>query len=275
MAYHLSWYLNITNPGWEALVDGDYENVMPLPVRRKYGMVYLIQPFLIQQLGVISARGKTSDAGEFLREASKIYRYINLNLNRYNVCNNPEFLVSDYNNHELNLNQSIAELEEKYSRRTKRNIGHAQESNLQLVDNITAKEFTDFKATHANPPLNNRFRSILEDIVSHTIKNGTGRVLAAKNTKGELISAAFYFWFKNRIYLLVTVSSEEGKQTSTMHLILDRIIQENAGSNKILDFTGSNLEGVAYFNEGFGASLERYSNVHLNRLPWIIRCFKR
>lgn len=275
LVYHLSWYLNITSPGWEALVDGDYENVMPLPLRSKNGIVYLIQPFLTQQLGVISVSEKSIVIDEFLKNVGGMYQYININLNRYNVCNNPDFSVSTSNNHELNLDQSLAELEGKYSRRTKRNIAHAQESNLQIVDNITAKDFTDFKAAHANPRLNKRFRTILENLVSHTIQNGIGRVLASKNAKGELISAAFYFWYKDRIYFLATVSSDEGKETCAMHLILDRIIHENAGNNKILDFTGSNLKGVAYFNEGFGAFPERYSNVHLNRLPWIIKLFKR
>ncbi len=275
LAYHLSWYLDITNPGWEALINGDYENVMPLPVRHKFGLKYLIQPFLTQQLGVVSTSEKTIDTGAFLRKASKMYKYININLNRYNDCKNIDFSVLAYNNHELNLNQSIVKLEERYSRRTKRNISHAQESNLQIVDDISAKEFTDFKTVHANPPLNKRFRSILDNIVCYTTQNSIGRALAVKNAKGEVISAAFYFWFKDRIYLLVTASSDEGKETSAMHLIIDHIIQVNAGTNKILDFTGSNLEGVAYFNEGFGALPEHYYSVKLNRLPWIIRFFKR
>lgn len=274
LAYHLSWYLDITSPGWEALVDGDYENIMPLPVRRKYGLTYLIQPFLNQQLGVISVSGKTVNTNEFLKKASERFSYININLNRYNECSNPDFSVLAYNNHTLNLNQSIAELEEKYSRRTKRNISHAQESKLQIVYDVTAKEFTSFKAAYANPSLNKRFKDILESIVSYTTQNGIGRVLAAKNVKGELISAAFYYWYKDRIYFLVTASSDEGKETSAMYLILDQIIHENAGANKILDFTGSNLKGVAYFNEGFGALPEHYLNVKFNRLPWMIRFFK-
>lgn len=275
LAYHLSWYLDITSPGWEALVDGDYENIMPLPVRCKFGFTYLIQPFLTQQLGVISVSGKTVETNEFLKKASERFRFININLNRYNDCNNPDFSVLAYNNHTLNLSQSIAELEEKYSRRTKRNINHAQESKLQIVNDITANEFTAFKAAHANPYLNKRFKGILESLVGYTTQNGIGRVLAAKNVKGELISAAFYFLYKDRIYFLVTASSDEGKEASAMHIILDQVIHENASANKILDFTGSNLKGVAYFNEGFGALAEHYFNVKFNRLPWMIRLFKR
>lgn len=274
LAYHLSWYLNITNPGWEALVDGDYESVMPLPVRHKYGLTYLIQPFLTQQLGVISVSGKNIDNYEFLRKASEMFKYININLNRYNDCQNTDFFVSSNNNHELNLNSSIIELEERYSRRTKRNIAHAQDSNLQIVDNITAKEFVNFKVAHSKPSLNKRFGDILENLVSHTSRNSIGRVLASKNAKGQIISAAFYFWYKDRIYFLVTASSDKGKETSAMHLILNGIIKENAGTNRILDFTGSNIKGVAYFNEGFGALPQHYQNIKYNRLPWIIRLLK-
>ncbi len=274
LAYHMSWYLNITNPEWEALVEGDYECVMPLPVRCKYGFKYLIQPFLSQQLGVVSVLGNVCEISNFLKKASGMYRYVNINLNRYNDCNNPDFVVSNYNNHELNLDQSIESIEVTYSRRTRRNICFAKECNLHLDENIAAKDFTYFKAAYSFPRLSNRFKNILENLVNYSIHNGFGSLMAVKNPKGELISAAFYFWFKNRIYLLVTASSDEGKNTSAMYLIIEKLINENVGENKILDFTGSNLEGVAYFNEGFGALPEHYKNIYLNKLPLIIRLFK-
>jgi hypothetical protein len=275
LAYQLSWYLDITNPGWEALVEDDYNTIMPLPVRKKLGLKYLVQPFLTQQLGIVSTKQILDNGDEFLKLISEKYSYININLNRNNVCSNPVFSTTAWNNHELDLNSSYSELEKKYSRRTKRNIKHAEESCLQLVDNISAEEFTQFKATYAEPKLNKRFRNILKNLVLYTTNNKIGKVLAARNPKGELISDAFYFWFKNRIYFSVTASSEEGKETSAMHLILDHIIQENAGNDKFIDFTGSNLKGVAYFNEGFGAIPESYCNIHMNRLPAVLKIFKK
>ena len=54
----LTWYLDIVSPGWEAIVKeeaGCYVAVLPLPVRRKFGLRYLQQPLLTQQLGLFHA----------------------------------------------------------------------------------------------------------------------------------------------------------------------------------------------------------------------------
>ncbi len=52
--YALPWYLDIVSPNWEALVNEDYSIVMPLPIKRKYRLKYITQPYLCQQLGVYS-----------------------------------------------------------------------------------------------------------------------------------------------------------------------------------------------------------------------------
>ena len=54
LVYALSWYLDIVSPNWDALVVGDYEQVMPVTHKRKYGIKYLIQPPFCQQLGFFS-----------------------------------------------------------------------------------------------------------------------------------------------------------------------------------------------------------------------------
>ena len=51
----LSWYLDIVAGTWDALVEGDYENVMPLPWRKKGGIRYIHQPRFTQQLGLFGS----------------------------------------------------------------------------------------------------------------------------------------------------------------------------------------------------------------------------
>jgi hypothetical protein len=276
LIYALSWYLDIVNPGWDALVEGDYDTVMPLPVRKKYGYTYLIQPFLTQQLGIISKiLPDEKKVNEFLNIISEKYRYININLNQSNYCTNQNFHIISRANHELNLAHSFIETEKNYSRRTKRNIKNADNFNFSIVDNISANEFTKFKAVYSKPSLNKYHKNMIESIVGQTLSNSTGTVLATKSQNGEIVAAAYYLKYKNRIYFSITVSSELGKTTSAMHLILNKIIEDNSETNKILDFTGSNLKGVAYFNEGFGAKPSQYQNIHLNKLNWLIRLVKK
>src|SRR5688572_25071693 len=67
MIYAYSWYLDAVCPGWEALVKGDYESVMPLTCGKKMGLHYLYPPFFTQQLGVFSRSGvNEKEVEEFL-----------------------------------------------------------------------------------------------------------------------------------------------------------------------------------------------------------------
>ena len=56
LTYAYSWYLDIVSPNWEALVSEDYAYIMPLPVKSRYGIPYLVQPVLTQQLGIYSKK---------------------------------------------------------------------------------------------------------------------------------------------------------------------------------------------------------------------------
>ncbi|RYY85548.1 MAG: hypothetical protein EOO15_16730 [Chitinophagaceae bacterium] len=44
--YATSRYLDHMSPGWDALVQGDYDALFPLPWRSKWGLRYVYQPFL-------------------------------------------------------------------------------------------------------------------------------------------------------------------------------------------------------------------------------------
>ena len=52
--YALSWYLDIINPGWDAIVEDDYDSVMPVTRRKKFGLLYVCQPVFAQQTGIFS-----------------------------------------------------------------------------------------------------------------------------------------------------------------------------------------------------------------------------
>src|SRR5215203_6156794 len=52
LIYGTTVYLDHMAGKWDALVLNDYEAVMPLPWRKKWGINYIYQPFLTAQLGL-------------------------------------------------------------------------------------------------------------------------------------------------------------------------------------------------------------------------------
>ena len=100
--YAYSWYLDIAHPGWDALVDDDYQAVMPLTGGKKFGVNYLFQPFFVQQLGVFSktpmTEGKLND---FLDAIPDKYRFCELRLNESNTLDND---IEEFDYHHICAN---------------------------------------------------------------------------------------------------------------------------------------------------------------------------
>ncbi|MEA2107399.1 MAG: hypothetical protein U9P82_11900, partial [Bacteroidota bacterium] len=84
LVYALSWYLDVVSPGWNALVLGDYEAVMPLPVKQKFGLEYLVQPPFCQQLGVFCSPDNENNDQYLLDQLQILFRYIHIQLNAEN-----------------------------------------------------------------------------------------------------------------------------------------------------------------------------------------------
>ena len=77
--YGFSWYLDIMCPGWEALVDDEYDSVFPIPCFRKYGFRYIATPIFLQQLGAYSPDKPLQKAtNEFVEYMPDFYSLIDL-----------------------------------------------------------------------------------------------------------------------------------------------------------------------------------------------------
>src|ERR1035437_8944019 len=113
LTYAYSWYLDIVSPDWEALVSEDYEYIMPLPVKSRYGIPYLVQPVLTQQLGIFSKKEIDEDiVEEFIKQIP--YFSYELNLNETNFY--AKALI--YPNFVLNLRQTYNQINACYSKNT-------------------------------------------------------------------------------------------------------------------------------------------------------------
>ena len=96
--YAYSWYLDIVHPGWEALVEDDYQSVMPLTGGKKFGVNYLYQPYFVQQLGVFSKSSITPEMTQaFLDAIPSKYRFAEIRLNEGNALNDNIHLSKGFN----------------------------------------------------------------------------------------------------------------------------------------------------------------------------------
>lgn len=279
LVYAYSWYLDIVSPGWEALIEDDYYNIMPLTGLKKYGVNYLAQPLFTQQLGVFS-KGKIDDkkVNAFLSSIPDFYKFIDIALNFRNEANNSNYVVLKKTNFVLNISSKYQLIAAKYSSSLLKNLKKAERHKLYVDNNISSDEVIDmYKKEKGTETLNIKEKNykVLSKLQAECLKNNSGFTRGVKDENQKLISTAFFIKHGKRIYYLFSSSTMRGKETGANSLILDSVIKEFSDNNFVLDFEGSMIPGVAAYFARFGARECVYLQVKKNNLPFFLKWFKK
>lgn len=277
LVYANSWYLNIVNSNWDALVLGDYQIVMPLIHKRKYTFKYLYKPFFSQFLGVFYKKDEDSKyVPDFINEASRHFQLIHIQLN----VSNSNFKANYITNRQtqvLFLDKPYDELRKNYNRSNRKNVNKANREDISIEKSTDPEVFIEMtKEMYADRKVqgvkDDDYKELYE-IAKYSAENNMGEIHYAY-LNNKICASAYFLEWGNRI-VLQTAINEEGKESRVIFKVLDSFIKSRAASNKILDFAGSNIEGVAYRNLGFGAENQYYYAVYLNNLPFFIKWLKR
>lgn len=273
--YVQSWYLDLISPNWDALVYGDYQYVMPLTIRYKLGLSFLLQPMYAQQQGIFP-KADLNIQNSFLSLAQVQFKYIALHLHAGHLQPFPEgFEVQHRKNCILPLSASYEALKGNYSKHTNRQIKKAEDNEIFIVKGIPFAEYMNLKFSSGIGKPSQPVMQTLERLLEYGTAQGHGVIYGAYTRENVLCAAAFFLFSSKRATYLNAVSGNEGKRVNAMHLIVDHFIREHASSPLILDFEGSIIPGIARFYEGFGAEQETYFCLKSNKLPMPLRWIKK
>jgi hypothetical protein len=271
--YAYSWYLDVVCPGWEALVEDDYERVFPLTFRKKSGINYLYQPFFTQQLGIFSRKildENTTD--KFISSIPDKFRFIEINLNVFNKIDISKHDVVPNKNFELDLIPSYEIISKNYSDNIKRNLKTAGKSALTSTTDVDHKEVIDLFR-------NNRGKDIEtlkdKDYVSFShlfteLKNKNLAHIRGVRSEEGLCAAAIFFESNKRVIFIFSATGKSARTKGAMTFLIDNFIKENAQRDLILDFEGSNNSDLARFYRGFGSTECTYYQYKKNNLPALL-----
>lgn len=269
LPYALSWYLDVVAEHWDALIVGNYEAAMPLVWFRKWGIKCVYQPFFCQQLGFFySGNLNKENLAESLRYVKSNFPYADMNLNPSAEILAEEFPLTKKKNLLLPLSDNYAALRKAYSLNQKRSIVKAEKSGMEFIE-ADAELFFKFyvkQIRERQASFKPKHARLLQTLISEVMNNKTGRMIAALNKQGAISSAAFLIFHNNRVINIAQASSPSGRNTGAAHFLFDRLIQEYAGSVKVLDFEGSSIPSIARFYEGFGAKPEMFYRFRANIL---------
>lgn len=252
--YAYSWYLDIVADNWDVLVLNDYEAVMPLPWKRKYGLKYITQPFFCQQLGVFSIN-KLKEADVFIKNIPNNFFKVRLQLNSSNEFKSENKIIKT--NYILSLNKTYNVLFKNFSKGRK----HALNQGLKNECIIQEIDFQDVLTLSRE---NYSFKEILDKdyqklskLINTLKEKERVEVIGVKRGK-ELIGGSVFLLDSKRITYLFSAISKRGKEKQVGSLLINSIIEKYAQTDMVLDFEGSQIPGIASFFKSFGAEIENY-----------------
>jgi len=268
--YAYTWYLDMVNEDWEALVENDYDRVFPLTPGKKMGIHYLFQPRFTQQLGIFSRSILSEETiKNFIDAIPEKFRFTDINLNSFNPLESKPGIIELWLNHELDLINSYEKIASKYSSNLKRNLKKGTKSKVSLVNNIKPDNVINlFRQNKGRELVNLKDGDyqLLRRLIYVMIHKGIGEVIGAYNEMNELCAGAFFVRDNKKVIFYFSATDAYARDNAAMPMIIDTFIRDNAHSHLTLDFEGSNDTNLARFYKSFGAKELHYPHFRHNKL---------
>lgn len=259
LIYAYSWYLDIVAENWDALVLGDYEIVMPLTHRKKYGIPYIFLPPWVQQLGVFSADIIDEDLVlDFISRIPGKFKSIDILFNHKNSFSSKR--LKSRNNYILDLNKEHKLIFDNFAKGRKSSIKQANKYGLILRESNNVESLIELFMNNKGSELNKSGRdyTAIRNLVYAGLKKDKVNIYKVFDENAFEIGGAIFLIDRNRITYLFSAVNERGRDKQAMSLLIAFIIEKYADQELILDFEGSMIKGIADFFKSFGAIIEEY-----------------
>lgn len=254
--YAYSWYLDIVTDNWSVLVLDDYQAVMPLPWRVKYGVKYVYPPLWLIELGFFSLKENTS-IDLFFKAARKKFLFIETRLNTDN-----SFDYIDKNQlHYLKLEEEYLTIYKDYNKDKKKDLRKSSKFGLIEKWNDDPKKIIHLFKKNVGariPNVKEADYDKLLKILRLSIKNDVGEILSIYNSENILVASGFFLKHKSRVTLLISSTNFENRKNGANTFLIDRAIFRFQKEFDTFHFGGSSITSIGNYFMSFGAEVETY-----------------
>lgn len=251
--YAQSWFLDAVCEQWDLLVYDDYQAVMPLPLRKKWGLAYVFTPAWVQQLGIFSA-GRLDERviQNMVRRIPRSFFLLDYACN-FSIGGDRRFAARS--NYVLALDQDMNAITKGFKKGRKAAFnkdfgGYTLDTRgdrdalIGLYDKVSA--------------VHQGHKDAREKLL-HLLLANSPDLHSWLVYKNELPVAAMV-WLRDhrRLTYLYAAVLPEFRKEDLATFLLKGLMEAYEASGLILDFEGSMHEGIASFFKSFGAVEERY-----------------
>ena len=273
------WFLDGCCERWDAVVVGDYQAVLPLPIRRKWGVDYVYPPFFAFRLGFFGKELTQKEMDEALDLVAKKFKWADMFFSadiQYKKGN-----IIPHRTYLLDLQADYETVRKNYHESHRRNCKKGKEENHRIVFDADPQEiinlFRNNRGKEASVGYKASDYEALLHIVSLLRTQKAVEIAGVRNEDGVLCAGAFFpFWDGKYSFLFSGRNSD--KQSRSLYFLIDDFIVRHAGEARFLDFNGSDNPAIARFYAGFGAKEMLFTQLTINQLGLLQRgalLFKR
>ena len=281
LVYAKAFYLDNIVPNWKGLIGKNYDWVLPVTEKTKWGISYLYQPPLTQQLGVFARDASVVIPWIAIIEVlKKKYKFWEINFNYATPVNvfPTDIKASPATNFILPLQMGYQNLRLNYHKDLIRNLKRSQQFRLvyKREDDfkVSIDEYTKAYGDRMQHVVNDDYERFTK-ICEYAAAKSQLVCRKAVNQQNELMATVLLLSDGKRLYNMMNTTTTAGRKVEANHFLMDSVIREFAGQELILDFEGSDLPGVKSFYENFGGENQPYYLLKYNNLPWPIKYLKR
>ena len=294
--YARQWYLSAVMPGWGAIIVREgllWRAVMPLRIRRKYGIACALQPAFSQYLGVLFAA--LSGNGRHIVHQKRLLlqaliaaipseiRLFSFNFSPDFDCFSPflhgGFQINLRTNLFLSLQRPWENLLGDCSTSILNHLKKAQQNGLSCREGHAINVLSERMLRYHFIRTVAEKRS-LETLWVQAQAKDKGFLLEIIGSNGDIqCSGLFLIEKKKCVFVASALDKEKRHLGANSLLILEAIKKCQQMGLSELDFKGSMLVGVEQFLWGFNPQQVLYWSISFNRLGlfenWVYRHVKR
>ncbi|HZW66049.1 MAG TPA: GNAT family N-acetyltransferase [Hanamia sp.] len=275
LIYPYSFYLDAMSENWDALIADDYEKVMPLTWKKKYSIFYLYQPRFTASLGVFGDNISAQTVNLFLENIPRKFRYWDFYLNKSNLFSIPEFPMYERYNYILLLTENYETIRKGYATSHQRNIKRSVQYGNTVKTEINIEEIIELSKIQSRnfSAIQDKDFSNFKSLFRYLKEKNQAATYGVYSAQNKLVASCVFVFSNGRAYYILVGNHPDGKTSGASHLLIDAFIRDYSESGLVLDFEGSSIASLAFFYKNFGAQLEKYPGIKMNRLPAIAKLF--
>ena len=235
------WYWNAVCSEWRAWVKGDYEDVLAIPMKRKWGIIPVMRtPLYVKWL--------EGDEAQLLQ---MVRAFVGVR------CVHVPFEIDGATRksfQELKLDSTW-----KPSKELAKNIRKAEGENPQFIESVRWDDFFTFMKQNHPYAWPQAQQKVMQNLYAKSHERGVGKIAGVK-MQGHWAAMQFYICQHSKAYLIQNAVAPDWRNREPMPFLLNSLFSQwvmEFGEVHV-NFMGSNNAGVARFNEKFGATTSYY-----------------